>query len=518
MKKLMIAFAATAAFVSVASADDGAWFNGGLGAGSLSGGLWTEPAEGVTKPSSSYILEDVEAQSSLLFTATESKEANSSQNLKFETSAKFAYSYDELPAVDPNAKAGVVVFENKYYVLAKKDADNNDWFDTGIAATLEDAVDVSVTITNGTDGAHALYQFGNSTAIDKLVVASGKWGAVYYSGSGEVASLVGTTISLGYPVGPGHDPIPQEVGNKWAEDHRIDPADLAKLLADTTTKYNGRTFAESCILGVGTNEDIKAEVADTEATKLDFTVKCTPIAGRAQFALAKDGVEGAKQSELAFKPDIADGVYQIVAYVDGAATSVPASQKIGVKGASVAAETVYFIGAPWADCAIADLFKKTCCTAGDMVEIYDAENDKYKSWKFNGTAWEFSVCQGDEPELIKKGQAVKYTTAAATGEQAKLYRVGDVSEVNTTPVVKGKWNLVASPMGSIAATALPLDSAAQAIQLSASGTAVAKTYLKSGGIVKYRNGYKGSWSDAKETDKVTDAFFVKPTNAESINW
>lgn len=518
MKKLMIAFAATAAFVSVASADDGAWFNGGLGAGSLSGGLWTVPAEGVTKPSSSYILEDVEAQSPLSFAATASKEANSSQNLKFETSAKFAYSYDELPAVDPLAKAGVVVFDNKYYVLAKKDA-ANDWSDTGIAATLENAVDVSVTITNGTDGAHALYQFGNSTAIDKLVVASGNWGAVDYSGSGEVASLVGTTISLGYPVGPGHDPIPQDVGNKWAEDHGIDLADLDKLLADTTTKYNGRTFAESCILGVGTNEDIKAKVADTEATKLDFTVKCTPIAGRAQFALAKDGVAGAKQSEKAFNVDIDDGIYQIVAYVDGATTSVPASQEIGVKGASVAAETVYFIGAPWADCAIADLFKKTCCTAGDMVEIYDAENDKYKSWQFNGTAWEFAVGQGDEPELIKKGQAVKYTTAAGTGTGAKLYQIGEVTEANITPIVKGKWNLVASPKGSIAATALPLDTAAaRAIQLGATGTEVVKTYLKSGDNVMYRDGYKGPWAIASDKDEVTNAFFVMPEKAEAVNW
>lgn len=518
MKKIMLSFAAVAAFVSVASAEDAAWFTGTIG--SEAGGKWTmNPGSGtISTNSTTLVLDEADSAS---FAAGSQKSLSSNENLNFATSAKFACSYDELPAVDSSAKAGVVVFDNKYYVL-EKDAvgETNKWVSTGIDADLENNVAVAVTITNGTDGAHALYKFGTESAIDKLVVASGEWGTVDYKGSGEVASLVGTTISLGgsdYPI-PGDKTIAKDVAEAWATANGIAKADLGAVLL-SGTEFNGRTAAESCLLGVATNAALKATVVDEDAAELGFVLDCTPVSGRALIKVKKDGAvieSGVEVQDNEVSLAIGDGIYQVFAEVDGANKQIPVSQLIGVKGTEVAAETVYFIGAPYAECAIADLFKKTCCKQGDKVEVYDATTDSYKSWMLKASGeWEFATGQGDEPVLIRKGQAVKYTTAAAT----KLYQVGEVTEANITPIVKGKWNLVASPKGSIAATALPLDTAAaQAIQLSASGTAVAKTYLKSGDNVMYRNGYKGSWNIASDEDKVTNAFFVKPTNAESINW
>ena len=117
MKRLMLAIAATAAFVSVASAEE-AWFTGTIG-GSESGGQWTmTPGYGkITTNNTTLVIEDAAAS----FVATSKKSLSGSENLKFATSAKFASSYDELPEIDPGAKAGIVVYTNEYYVLAKDD-------------------------------------------------------------------------------------------------------------------------------------------------------------------------------------------------------------------------------------------------------------------------------------------------------------------------------------------------------------------------------------------------------------
>ena len=514
MKKLMLAIAATTAFVSVASAED-AWFTGTIG--SEDGGVWTmTPGSGSISTNSTTLVLDEATSAS--FAATTQKSLSSSENLNFATSAKFAYSYDTLPAVDQSAKAGVVVYTNEYYVLAKKES-ANDWAPTGIAVdNIEDNVDVSVTISNGNNAVYAIYNIGGTSITKEVVADDSAWGTVDYKGSGEVASLVGTTISLGYPI-PSGDPIPTDVGNAWATKYGIDQTKLAELLA-SDTKYNGRTVAESCLLGVGTNDNFVATIADTVATKLSFAIVCTPtIADRVKFALKKDGVAGEKQTATAFTPDVAAGIYQIVAYVDD--VEVPASQEIGVKGTEVAASKVYFIGATYADCAIADLFKKTCCAEGDMVEIYDAESDSYKSWRFNGTAWEFAVGQGVAPASIKKGQAVKYTTAAA----GTLYQVGDISEIVETAIVPGgdsgaKWNLVASPRAPIQVAALPLDSTkARALVLGGEdGITAQKIYLKVGGVLYVKSGWDANPVKVEDTPVMEGAFFLKTKDAVKIEW
>lgn len=515
MKRLMLAIAATAAFVSVASAEK-AWFTGTIGIESA--GNWTmTPGDGkITTNNTTLVIEDAAAS----FAATSPKSLSGSANLNFATSAKFAYSYDELPEIDSGAKAGVVVYTHEYYVLAKDDTTNN-WAATGIAAaSLDSDVAVSVTISNDNSRVFAIYNIAGSVINKEVVAGDSAWGTVDYKGSGEVASLVGTTILLGYPIGPGHDPIPTDVGNEWAEEYGITPDKIAEVLASTQTFKGGRTAAESCLLGVGTNYDVVAEIKDTKSAKLELAVHCTPVAGRATFTLKKDGdVVVSGQGSASFEYDLSDGVYTVVAHVDGASKELPVSQEIGVKGTSVAAEAVYFIGAPYAECAIADLFKKTCCTAGDKVEVYDAENDKYLTWQFTGGAWVYADT-GDAPS-IKKGQAVKYTPAAA----GTLYQIGNVSAATTTEIVAGgaegdNWNLVASPKGSIKVSKLPLDGTkARALVLGdVDGITPLKIYLKVGGNLYVKEGWTAEATPVEDDPVLEGGFFLKTKEAVEIDW
>lgn len=533
MKKLMITIAATVALVSVASAAD-QWF-AGFPLGAETGGEWVmTPGDGeITTNDTTLVLDDAAATFNTITLEKSNYRYIDDDDLQFVTTAKFMYSYDELPAIEPDAKAGIVVVNDKFYVLAKDestDGGTNMWVDTGIEVeSLSESVAITVTITNGSDTAHALYQLGESASIiDKPVSFSDYWSRVDYKGSGEVSWLVANTIPHGYPT-PSGKTIPTETANTWAIAHDIAVEDLQTLLA-SNTKYNGRTVAESCLLGVGTNDNIVATIADTVATKLSFAIVCTPtIADRVKFALKKDGVAGEKQTATAFTPDVAAGIYQIVAYVDD--VEVPASQEIGVKGTAVDAEKVYFIGAPWDDCLIADLFKKTCCAAGDKLEVYDAQSDRWLTWTMEGGAWKYIVdanIDGDTEPVgltLKKGQAVKYSAATATADGANLYQVGNVSAVGTTAIIAGgdsgaMWNLVASPSAPIAAADLPLDSTkARALVLGGDdGITAQKIYLKVGGVLYVKSGWDADPVEVKDAPVLEGAFFLKTKEATSLTW
>ena len=455
MKKIMLSFAAVAAFASVASAED-AWFNGGLGAGSLSGGSWTDPLpEGVTQPSSSYVLENV--ADPLSFTATTPKAADSSQNLNFATSAKFAYSYDELPAVDSSAKAGVVVYDNKYYVLAKDVNSNpasNVWVSTYIDATLTDPVDVSVTITNGTDGAHALYQFGNSTAIDKLVAAAGEWGAVDYKGSGEVASLVGTTISLGWPL-PGGGSI--AVDPAWAEANGIDAEAFAKF----DKLANGFSASESYILGLNTNEAFVASLGKSaDGDKFVLAKPNVKVADRVSFDVYLDGVkaeDGTLPKDCFTRSSASSGEHtiQLRPKVSGQDTT-GTSQTIGIWTTQmIASNQVDYVTIPY-ECAVSNcLWNLNNENHWDYMDVYDAASGNWDRWKVynNSTTWEY-VPTADRTTpittVLKPGQAVKVTAGdlkQAFGDKKAFYRVGTKVDRSKTAVVSGTWNLVGNPDG-----------------------------------------------------------------------
>lgn len=453
MKRLMLAIAATAAFVSVASAED-AWFNGGLGAGSLSGGSWTDPLpEGVTQPSSSYVLENV--ADPLSFTATSKKSLSGSENLNFATSAKFAYSYDELPAVDSSAKAGVVVYDNKYYVLAKdvgSDPASNVWVATEISATLTEAVNVSVTITNGTDGAHALYQFGNSTAIDKLVVASGEWGVVDYKGSGEVASLVGTTISLS-PVWPLPSGGSIAVDPEWATGNKINQ----EAFASTEKLSNGFTASESYILGLNTNEDLVATFA-VSGDKLVVNVPAPKVADKVQFDIYVNDALVAENATLPYAVCACGDVgsdekkIEVRPRVSGQSVATAGkSQTIGIwMTPQYAKNTSGYIVIPY-ECAVSTaLFNLADAGHVDQMSVYDAESGEWDTWTVEGvgSAWTYVPTPGRTypiTTVLHPGQAVKVSIGECEGDNKAFWVCGTVVDRTKTAVIAGKYNLIGNP-------------------------------------------------------------------------
>ena len=448
MKRLMLAIAATAAFVSVASAEE-PWFTGTIG--SVSGGKWTKtPGSGsISTTSTTLVLDEATSAS---FAATTQKSLSSSENLNFATSAKFAYSYDELPEIDSSAKAGVVVYDNKYYVLAKDDTTNN-WVSTGIAATPTEAVDVSVTITNGTDGAHALYRFGDSTAIDKLVVAAGEWGAVDYKGSGEVASLVGTTISLS-PVWqlPG-DGGSIAVDPEWATANKINQ----KAFASTEKLSNGFTASESYILGLNTNEDLVATFA-VSGDKLVVNVPAPKVADKVQFdiyvndalvaenatlphAVCACGDVGSDEKKIEVRPRVSG---QSVA-------TAGKSQTIGIwMTPQYAKNTSGYIVIPY-ECAVSTaLFNLADAGHVDQMSVYDAESGEWDTWTVEGvgSAWTYVPTPGRTypiTTVLHPGQAVKVSIGECEGDNKAFWVCGTVVDRTKTAVVAGKYNLIGNP-------------------------------------------------------------------------
>lgn len=447
MKKLMIAFAATAALVSVASAED-AWFTGTIG--SESEGSWEmTPGDGsiTTNNNTTLVLEDAAAS----FEAATPKALSGSANLNFATSAKFAYSYDELPAVDDGAKAGVVVYTNEYYVLAKK-VDANDWAPTGIAVdNIEDNVAVSVTISNDNNTVYAIYNIGG-TAVTKEVVASGNWGVVDYKGSGEVASLVGTTIPLGWPL-PGGGSI--AVDPAWAEANGID----AEAFAKTDKLANGFSASESYILGLNTDEAFVATLGkDAEGDKFVLAKPNVKVADRVSFDVYLDGVkagDGTLPKECFTRQSASSGEHtiQLRPKVSGQDTT-GTSQTIGIWTAQmINSNGVDYVTIPY-ECAVSNcLWNLSNEQHWDYMDVYDAASGNWDRWRVhdNSTTWEYVPTAGRTTPIttvLKPGQAVKITVGdckAMFGNKKAFYRVGTKVDRAKTAVVSGTWNLVGNP-------------------------------------------------------------------------
>lgn len=454
MKKLMVAFAAIAAFVSVASAED-AWFTGTIG--NEAAGKWTmTPGSGTISTNNTTLVLD-EADSAL-FKATDKKTLSSSTNLNFATRANFKYSYDTLPEVDSQAKAGVVVYQNTYYVLAKdvgSDPASNVWVSTEISATLTDAVDVSVTITNGTDGAHALYTIGGST-LDKLVVAGDSaWGTVDYKGSGEVASLVGTTTSLSSGwITPGGYAI--EVDPAWAAANGIN----AEAFADATKLSNGFSASESYILGLNTNEAFVATLGkNAEGHVFQLKQPAVKVADKVSFNVYIDGNLAAESVSFPYgcfdrsNVGTTERTIQLRPNVSGQGTT-GTSQTIGVWATqTIASNQVDYVTIPY-ECAVSNcLWNVNNEQHWDFMDVYDAASGNWDRWQVynNSTKWEY-VPTADRTTpittVLKPGQAVKITVGdckATFGNKKVFYRVGTKVDRDKTAVVPNAYNLVGNP-------------------------------------------------------------------------
>ena len=522
MKRLMLAIAATAAFVSVASAEE-AWFTGTIGSEAGTGHWKMTPGEGsITTNSNPLALKLEDAAAS--FAATSPKSLSGSENLKFATSAKFASSYDELPEIDSGAKAGVVVYTNEYYVLAKKES-ANDWAPTGIAVdNIEDNVDVSVTISNGNNAVYAIYNIGGTSITKEVVAGDSAWGTVDYKGSGEVASLVGTTISLS-PVWqlPG-DGGSIAVDPEWAAANKINQ----EAFASAEKLSNGFTASESYILGLNTNEDLVATFA-VSGDKLVVNVPAPKVADKVQFdiyvndalvvenatlpyAVCACGDVGSDEKKIEVRPRVSG---QSVA-------TAGKSQTIGIwMTPQYAKKTSGYIVIPY-ECAVSTaLFNLADAGHVDQMSVYDAESGEWDTWMVEGvgSAWTYVPTPGRTypiTTVLHPGQAVKVSIGECEGDNKAFWVCGTVVDRTKTAVVAGKYNLIGNPEKSSVPLSM-FDSNAKIRTFDATTAHVLPdiSYVKYGSVW-YKIPLNGSGTTATVITGA-NAFFLN-TTVKEITW
>lgn len=531
MKKTLLSVAAIASIVSVASAAD--WFNGNIG-DTAAGGAWDVNVEGVTLDQSKYALEDVEA---FKFTATDSKAASGSENLNVTSAIKFQYAYDELPAIGATDKAGVIAFgeENPTYYVLAKDAvgGTNKWFDTEISATLDAAVPVNVVISNGQGSAvFAIYTIGTAEAKTYEIVAEGAFQVVDYSGSGEISTLIGQLLALGIVV-PGYpDPIPQGSAlNDWLAANNM----TAEGLKDTTAQANGNTAYENCALGINNDAKLVANAADTSVAKITFGIASTPMPGiNIQYSLMKKMPAdteakqvGEASSSPSFETDVADGVYQVAAKIGN---NVINSEKVGVMQVNSTKETEY-IAIPWtefggaAGIAPTALVKASGLSTDDTLEVYDAVNNDWEGYRWDGEKWVAATGEKHVTALTR-GMAVKLTRANAATKD-KIYLVGGAPEgAIETALQNRKWNLVANPgFGEFTIGLEKLGTSTKDKVMVANAEAFDQfTYRAADGWAKIvpevKNGIQTNTRVKKDmtVPQGTGFFFVNQSGKGTINW
>lgn len=186
MKKLMVAIAAAA--ISFAGFAEGSWFTAGFTGEESTGGAWLPGQDEVTEPIFSdgkLVLEDVEATAPVVFQATDSKETDEA-TVVFRSAVNFV-GFDELPAIDATAKAGVCALTDGNYWVVSYDSEGatNKWFDTGITAILDSADTVTVSVSTNV----AVYSFACYEGDIECPINGNEFQEVCYSGNGTVTSL-----------------------------------------------------------------------------------------------------------------------------------------------------------------------------------------------------------------------------------------------------------------------------------------------------------------------------------------
>ena len=350
---------------------------------------------------------------------------------------------------------------------------------------------------------------------------------------------IGATFVEGIPGPQGTDPVPMKEAEAYAEKTGYDlkdpeqKAEFEQKMASTSVEGNqGRTFYESVVLGVGTNEELAVSCADTNAAdKLSFALASTPVDGLATYTLMKDGkaVEGqsGKSSPVFENVDFADGEYLITAQIKGDNKEIIVAKKFGVKTTTgKTANTTSYCNVPYtagdgAGVAIGDLFKKAMLVNGDQIDVYDSENNNWKTFQYNGTEWAGVEKSGSTPSAAEtklvRGQAFKFTRPE--GASANPAYLGYVAEGNAqVSAPAGKFTLMAKTDST--AFKLSTDSASEkdhALVLESDGAPKARYQKKNG------KWYKVTWSngktDATETTEVDagDAFFYLNNGSSEKN-
>ena len=413
--------------------------------------------------------------------------------LFYKTKAKFRYSYaseEDLPAVDPDAKAGAVVCNNKFYVLGKNSGGSvNEWQDTGIAADTNELVAIEMALTNGTDGVCVNYKFGTSNYSSPIANgANAALQTVSYAGCGKIETL-NTKAGDYYPLFSVARGVRKSDAWAWAQkyditsDHTVSDVKKDKTLHDLLNSQevyaNGLTAGESCLIGINTNQEVTSSIDDNQviASKLEFSMpSVSGLVSRAEFILKKDvGVAGGtetamtQQVDRVFRPDFAYGIYTIHAHIDGGRPNNEPQfgRKMGVKpalGTLTDSASGSFCEVPYESVnagdpiSVSNIFKKALLVEGDQIHVFDSGSERWKVFQYSGNgesgSWvgvdmaqpgELYVTGAPDPAstVLQRGEGFKFIrpNAELTGKQATY--LGYVSdEPATIKLPSKKYKLV----------------------------------------------------------------------------
>ena len=146
--------------------------------------------------------------------------------------------------------------------------------------------------------------------------------------------------------------------------------------------------------------------------------------------------------------------------------AVTSANTFGVLKVECASQKV-IIATPWVECLTAgnvkvtDLVMTSGLENGDAILVYDAANDRFKSWVISGGAWSSTpvadvagtVITGDaQSETIARGQAFWFVKKTfTTNDTYNLYLYGQDTTAGATSTIAGgtsgspAYSLVASP-------------------------------------------------------------------------
>ena len=147
--------------------------------------------------------------------------------------------------------------------------------------------------------------------------------------------------------------------------------------------------------------------------------------------------------------------------------AVTSANTFGVLKVTCSAQKV-IIATPWVKCGdatspvkVTDLVMTSGLETGDAILVYDADNDRFKSWVISGGAWSSTpvadvagtVITGDaQSEAIARGQAFWFVKKSFTaGDTYDLYLYGQDSTATATSTIavgtstSPAYSLLASP-------------------------------------------------------------------------
>lgn len=279
MKKLMVGLAAVAMSAAV-FADVPTWFSAEMSASGSVGGAWSGNPDFTTE-ADTLTLADVDVASPVTFTAD--KEVGAATGKVEIASSIYFEAYEEKPDVPAGAKAAVIAFgegaATNYWVLGVSES-TLQWIDTGIAADLENEVNVLITISNANDTVYANYAFGSSSYNATLNAGDFKYAC--FAGNGKVTNLYGD-YTASAPVGPSWDDAQAASDSAKASDVW---ASIPNALADANAKKLA-TWAKANNVAFGDAGSI-----DVEAFLLDCTTVQVPTE-KAKFKIISIVQDGA---------------------------------------------------------------------------------------------------------------------------------------------------------------------------------------------------------------------------------